>query len=65
MAVILRFASDHAKLGRRYTSPLGPLNLELRANVQAVERFEQRDSVGAGVDQCAHRHVSADPGERV
>jgi hypothetical protein len=58
-------AAQHAKLRGRDAAPLGLLHFELGARAEFFERLHQLMPTGAGVDQRAHRHVSADSGERV
>ena len=57
--------ADHAKFRSCDSAALGLLDLEFRAGAQAFERRSSAALIGAGVDQRANRHVSADAGEGV
>ena len=65
MPVPLSIAADHTKLRGRDPAPLGLFHFERRARAQLFERLHKLLAVGAGIDQRANRHVSADAGERI
>ncbi len=65
MAMCLAVTSEHAEFGGRDAAALRLFDFEFRARSQPFESVHQRLAVGARVDQRAHRHISADAGERV
>ncbi len=57
--------AKHTEFRSCDAAPLGFFHLELCAGTKRVQRLNKRLAVGARVDKCAHRHISADAGERV
>src|SRR5258708_35105182 len=65
MPVMFRFAPIDIELRGRDTQPGGLLNPKTRPRPKAFQRAYKSCTVYAGVNQCAHRHVSADAREGV
>src|SRR5579871_494470 len=58
-------AADDPKFRGGDASAFCLLNFELRSSAQTFECEHNRPRIGAGIDQSADRHISADAGERI